>query len=401
MSKSPLLTLALIGLGVAPLIAQTPVPLGRAEATLEEPFTLVSSVRELPGGKVIVVDARDKTIQLFDMRSGTATQIGREGSGPGEYQFPRTALAMPNNETFVSDPMQSRFLRIDATGKVLETVAYPAGFGPGVIAAGSDAQGRIYWEGSPLGGGGGGFTFNSNGGDDPIKSSDSVPVFRWDRRSNKIDTLIQVKGPQMKVNLGGSSNQRTVMIRSQPYTARDGWAVAPDGRVAVARTTPYRVDNVTAQGRRQNGTPLTVAPIPVTTRDKDDFLKQTRQAPRMFRTQGGGNTSAPQPPEPKAEDYEWPEHKPFFDAATVRMSPNGELWALRARPAGDETPVYDVFGADGRLLRRVAFPAKTRLVGFGEGTIYTARTDEDDLQYLERYRDCGNGCDSRGVRVGE
>jgi hypothetical protein len=385
MSKSPLLTLTLIALGVAPLIAQTPVPLGRAEATLEEPFTLVSSVRELPGGKVIVVDARDKTIQLFDMRSGAATPIGREGSGPGEYQFPRTALAMPNNETFVSDPMQSRFLRIDANGKVIETVAYPAGFGPGVNAAGSDAQGRIYWEGSSFGGGGG-LTFSSDGGNDPIKSSDSVPVFRWDRRSNKIDTLIQVKGPQMKVNIGGGTNQRTVMIRSQPYTSRDGWAVAPDGRVAVARTAPYRVDNVTAQGQRRNGTPLTVAPIAVTARDKDDFLKQMRAAPRMIRTQGGGNAAPPPAPEPSAEDYEWPVNKPFFDAATVRMSPAGELWALRARPAGDETPVYDVFGADGRLLRRVAFPAKTRLVGFGEGTIYTARSDEDDLQYLERYR---------------
>jgi hypothetical protein len=400
MSKSPLLTLALIGLGVAPLVAQTTVPLGRAEATFEEPFTLVSSVRELPGGKVIVVDARDKTIQLVDLRSGASTKIGREGSGPGEYQFPRTALAMPNNETFVSDPMQARFLRIDATGKVVETVAYPAGFGPGVNAAGSDAQGRIYWEGSSFGGAGG-LTFSSNGGDDPIKSADSVPVFRWDRRTNKLDTLIQVKGPQMKVNLGGGSNQRTVMIRQQPYSPRDGWAVAPDGRVAVARTEPYRVDNVTAQGQRRNGTALGVAPIPVTARDKDDFLKQTRAAPRMIRTQGGGNASAPQPPEPKAEDYEWPVNKPFFDAASVRMSPNGELWALRARPAGDEVPVYDVFGADGKLLRRVAFPAKTRLVGFGDGTIYTARSDEDDLQYLERYRDCGTGCDSRGVRVGE
>ena len=94
-------------------------------------------------------------------------------------------------------------------------------------------------------------------------------------------------------------------------------------------------------------------------------------------------------------------NKPFFDASTVRMSLAGELWALRSRPAGDEIPVYDVFGADGRLTRRVTFPAKTRLVGFGDGTVYVARSDEDDLQYLERYRDCGiSGCDSRGVRVG-
>ena len=42
----------------------------------------------------------------------------------------------------------------------------------------------------------------------------------------------------------------------------------------------------------------------------------------------------------------------------------------------------------------------TRLVGFGEGTLYVARTDDDDLQYLERYADCGAGCDGRGVPMG-
>jgi hypothetical protein len=69
--------------------------------------------------------------------------------------------------------------------------------------------------------------------------------------------------------------------------------------------------------------------------------------------------------------------------------------------AGDPVPVYDVFGVDGRLVRRVSFPAKTKLVGFGQGTVYAVRTDEDDLQYLERYADCGmTGCDSGTVPVG-
>lgn len=51
---------------------------------------------------------------------------------------------------------------------------------------------------------------------------------------------------------------------------------------------------------------------------------------------------------------------------------------------------------------RVAWARDGRVFArYGDGTIYAARSDEDDLQYLERYRDCGNGCDSRGVRVGE
>ena len=386
MLKALPITLALTGLGVLPAVAQQvpTVALGAAQATYAEPYTLLSSIRELPGGKVIVLDMRDKVVQLVDMATGNATKIGREGSGPGEYQFPRALIAMPNNETFLADPMQNRFLRIDAAGKVLETISYPAGMGPGMQVVGADQQGRIYWEGSAFGSGGGQLTFG--GPDGQPESRDSVPVIRWDRRSNKQDTLVMVKGPQMKVNIGGGQNSRSVMIRQQPFTARDGWSVAPDGRVAVVRSGEYRVDNVRAAGGVTRGTPVGMRPLPVTARDKEDFLKAQRNAPRMMRTVGGGGTAPPQVPDPTADDYEWPVNKPFFDAATVRMSPAGELWALRSRPAGDEIPVYDVFGADGRLVRRVTFPAKTRLVGFGDGTIYVARTDEDDLQYLERYR---------------
>jgi len=32
-------------------------------------------------------------------------------------------------------------------------------------------------------------------------------------------------------------------------------------------------------------------------------------------------------------------------------------------------------------------PKQTRVIGFGAGgTVYTIRVDEDDLQYLQRYR---------------
>jgi hypothetical protein len=403
MSKAFPITIACIALGVSVLPAQQvpTVALGRAEATYVEPFTLIGGLRELPGGKVLVIDPRDKVVEIVDLGSGSATKIGREGSGPGEYQFPRSVLAMPNNESFVVDPMQSRMLRIDAAGKVIETVSYPGSMGPGMQVVGADAQGRIYWEGSSFGGGGGPMTFNSTQSGE-IAQKDSVPVIRWDRRANKIDTLLMVKGPQMKVNMSGGQSSRSVMIRTQPFTSRDGWGVAPDGRVAVARSAPYRVDVVSAAGRRQVGTPVGVAALPLTSQDQQEYLKAQKAAPRMMRTVGGGGGAAPPaPPEPSVDDYEWPATKPFFDAASIRVSPIGELWSLRSRPAGDAIPVYDVFGVDGKLVRRVTFPAKTRLVGFGDGTIYVARSDDDDLQYLERYRDCGtSGCDGRGVRLG-
>lgn len=405
MSKVLPLTLALLGFGVTPLIAQQvpTVPLGASTASFADPFTNVGGVREVGPGKVIVVDPRDKVAELIDLSSGASTKISREGSGPGEYQFPSTVLPLPNNETLLVDPLQTRLLRIDATGKVVETLSYPTGMGPGMRVRGTDALGRVYFEGSSFGGQGGGLTLGGgpNGG---LAAVDSVPVIRWDRRSGKLDSLIMVKGPQLKVNVSGGANSRNVMVRQQPFTSRDGWAVAPDGRVAVARSNPYRVDTRTAGGTRNSGTVIASQALPLTSRDKADFLKGIRNAPRIMRVEGGsggsGGAAPPAPPAPSAEDYDWPATKPYFDPASVQMSPAGELWSERTRAAGDDIPVYDVFDATGKLARRVTFPAKTRLVGFGAGTIYAVRTDEDDLQYLERYTDCGTRCDSRGVPLG-
>ena len=60
-------------------------------------------------------------------------------------------------------------------------------------------------------------------------------------------------------------------------------------------------------------------------------------------------------------------------------------WVLRTRAAKDKIPTFDVFDASGRVVSRVALPQDTRLVGFGNGTVYLARSDEDDLQYLQRH----------------
>jgi hypothetical protein len=69
----------------------------------------------------------------------------------------------------------------------------------------------------------------------------------------------------------------------------------------------------------------------------------------------------------------------------VYVRPNGEIWVQRHVSASD-LPTFDVFSPTGRLTQRVTLPKGNRLVGFGNGTIYTVRIDEDDLQYLQRFR---------------
>lgn len=381
-------------LGVPPLLAQDvpTVALGPSTARFADPFTSVGGVREVAPGKVIVVDPRDRVAELVDMSAGTSTKVGHEGSGPGEYQFPSSVWPLSNHETLLVDPPQARFLRIDASGRVVETFGYPSGVGPQMRVRGIDAQGRVYFEGAAVGG----------RPDVGVVAVDSVSVIRWDRRNGRVDSLVMVKSQQFKVIPTDGGN---VSVRQQPFAPRDAWGVAADGRVAIVRGHPFRVDIRTANGIRGAGSVVVAPALPVTSRDKEEFLNSFRTAMRTARVSGDGGGSAgsgggppPTLPVPKAEDYDWPATKPYFEAGSVQMSPTGELWSERTRAAGDDIAVYDVFDATGKLVRRVTFPAKTRLVGFGAGTLYAVRLDEDDLQNLERFTDCGTlGCDARGT----
>src|SRR5690242_3721427 len=79
------------------LHAQQPVVLGKPDAEFAEPFTLIRTIRELSDGRVLVVDPRDRIVQLVDFRSGTATKVGRTGAGPGEYGLPDRIIALPGD----------------------------------------------------------------------------------------------------------------------------------------------------------------------------------------------------------------------------------------------------------------------------------------------------------------
>jgi hypothetical protein len=92
-----------LSIGSTPGSTQAPVRLAKPDAEFPDPFTRLASVRELPGGRVLISDTQDKTVQLLDFAAGSATKIGREGQGPGEYALPAALIALPGNQTLLQD----------------------------------------------------------------------------------------------------------------------------------------------------------------------------------------------------------------------------------------------------------------------------------------------------------
>ncbi len=373
---------ALLTLAVpATLVAQGKVAeqrLEKAEAEFPESFDQIGALRELPGGKVLLVDLGPKSLILADFKSGQQTAVGRNGQGPGEYQFPGALIPYLGDSTLLVDLVSRRLLTVSADGKMGKTVPFPDALQGLAQPRGADRQGRIYLQASP---------FRIGDGDGPPATPpESTVVIRWDRSKNKIDTIAKVKIPATKMNASNSGGARIVMMRPQPYAPQDEWATTGDGRLGVVRVGDYHVDWYGDRAAR--GTPVRYDPVKVTADDKTQFmdaLRNTRN--RITVTNGGpGGGRELRPPEPSADEFDWPEVKPPFRSRQVYASPDGQLWVQRYTAARDSVPAFDVFDASGNLAGRMTLPKGRQVVGLGQGTVYAVRTDGDGLQWLERYK---------------
>lgn len=356
------------------LSAQQPISLGKPDAEFAESFTRIGTIRELSDGKVLVADPQDRIVQLIDFKSGTATKVGRTGSGPGEYGIPNRIIAFPGDSSAIFDPDNSRYLIITPDGKAgatfrIDDVGGVRMGGRGATPRGTDTRGRIFIEGSP-------FVATADGG---IAPGDSAPVLRLDRATRKLDTLAYVQ--LAKGNARGSSGPGGVMmmVGLKAFPSRDDWTPMPDGGVGIARVRDYHVDRYSPSGTRTSGPPHNVTPVPVTEAEKEAWRAARTGLPAAGR---GGAIPKNLPPPPQSE---FPAVMPPFVPSATVARPNGEIWVLRSHKATD-APIYDVFGPTGSMIRRVALPGpKTRLAGFGSNTVYVVRRDADDLEYLQRY----------------
>jgi len=163
--------------------------------------------------------------------------------------------------------------------------------------------------------------------------------------------------------------------------------------VAVVRGDEYRVDFYVARAVTTSGPPAPHENVSV-----DDAVKRmiTEQRKRQLsgaspRTGPSGQVSnvAPEILKQLLNLEPWPAYMPPFlrGAAIARpMGAAGQIWVLRAKRREADPSVYDLFDGTGRVVARVQLPAKTLVAGFGSDAVYVLRTDEDDLQYLQRYR---------------
>lgn len=371
--------------GESPLGAQQPVTLGEAEAVYEESFSTVSTVRELPDGRVLVADALGQVLVRLDLDAGTADTLGRVGEGPEEYRQPDAAWALPGGKTLLVDLGNGRLTELSPELEFGDTRPYAIGeLGPGrelvlAIPQAVDGRGRLYFR-----------SFGRMGGGE--LASDSAYILRLDLESELVDSVGRIKLAETTTRTTGSGNNQNTSVSPIPLSAADAWGVAADGRVVIVRSGDYRVDWIGSDGDVVSGPAVAYEAVRIG-RGKREEWAHTRSETggglgismsvvnnSMTLTAGRGGTSD----DDDLDQYEWPDFAPAFYGRPVPVDGGGRAWVRRHLEAG-EAPRYDVFDGAGEREMVVRLRPERRVVSFGDGKVYVVRMDEYGLQYLERY----------------
>jgi hypothetical protein len=365
-----LLLLALLQAPVRQVTLTTP------DKVLAESFSQVRGVRELGNGKVIIVDRLDRGLVGADFASGQVAKIGSDGVGPLEYRLISGLVPLGGDSTLAYDEGNGRFVLVTPDLRVARTFTLVLpGLGLPVGARGVDREGRYYLRISA-------WMFADR------RPHDTLPIVRYDVARGTVDTIAHAKGSTAR-----PSRERRVMgVPYVIFAAEDGWAVTPDGRVAVVRSGDYHVE------WHAPGRPVVRGPaVPFTRRrvsaaDRFAYIKRfVANSPTSGRDASGrGGLSAG----PVLSDAELQVitdagdfaevHPPFTDRAPL-IGADSTLWVQRSVSL-DAPESWDLFDAAARLTTRVTIPAGRRLVALGAGTVYAVVTDEDGLERVERYR---------------
>lgn len=349
-----------------------PLTLGEPAARLARPLTHVTAVHESRDGHLLVLDSREQVVLLVDPAFSRARPIGRIGAGPGEYRLPVDLLELGRDSIGIVDYAKRRILVVLGNGKLAGELSemgtrtvdpVPRGAAP----TGSDRQGHLYGLGySPY-------------AKDALTRTEA-PIERWRVGAARRDTVadLPLAAPEDRILPPG---QGTRALVSQPQ-----WAVAPDGRVAVVRVEPYVVELIDATGRRIKGPVIPFRRIPVSAAHKRLWREEQGQPqPVTIMKPGQAAPTAELRRMAVFEPVQWPEFLPPFLEGALHFSREGFLWIRRTTAAG-QPPLFDVVNGRGQVVAQVTIPRQTRLVGFGDRTVYLARLDADDQQFLERYR---------------
>jgi hypothetical protein len=334
-------------------------------------FSVIGSARELPGERVLVADQRERQIRSVRFTDQSSISIGRPGKGPKEFLWLGTLRAVSRDSTIFSDGANRRWMLLEGEHIVGSMPPdHPAVRSFQAILDGADTAGSVML--SPR-------TWPMIS-DMPSRLPDSSPVLLVPRKGGAPHVVATLKRQPTNTvaPLDGNWKRRgtipapigTVLGMSEDEAA----LLCTDGRVAVARVQPFRVDYREPNGRWRLGAPMPIPDIPVDGVERAAYLKRTADM-YVFDYQ-------------RPKDSDFPRVLPVFVGLSRPLieTPDGGLFVKRTQSARQPNNRYLVIDRASRLQGELVLPINQTIVGSGRQHVYLVETDEDDLQHLVRVR---------------
>jgi hypothetical protein len=349
--------------------------LGRAVAEFPEPFTGPIRMVELRDGHVLLMDTRESRLLRLDFASGQVDSISRSGDGPLEYRGSIFRLALaPGDSVWGYDLRRRRILVFAPDGEPVR------GFST-MTTTGRAAEMSAPWM-TAVDSVGAWLGYGLRFAEEPPFILPDLVVVRVDTRTGLRDTVTRLASPR---------SGRTPLGQSivGDFDPRDAWAAFSDGRVLVVRGAEYLVELHQRDGGVDTVGRVPYRPVPLTLADAERLRDSSAKLLGALVSAAMANMpelrNRPLPPTHVLPDP-LPEHWPVLAEPEIPVDRRDRAW-VRVRTTAFDTGStrYDLIDRDGRFVKAVAVPAGELVVGFGRDVVYTARRDEDELQWLRRY----------------
>ncbi|MDZ7778340.1 MAG: hypothetical protein U5R14_00095 [Gemmatimonadota bacterium] len=315
----------------------------------------VVGAMQRPDGSVLVANGGTNELRLYDASGTLARVIGREGEGPGEFQYLR-GLGQCREEGFTAFDLNWQVNTFDADGSFVErtTLTLPDGITPYNLAC--DPDGR--------------FLVLGWGQDAAAGPRPGFHALHGDLLLTRRDGTTETDfGPWLSSERIGSTTG------SRPHPA--GRATVfdlHDGRVFVGTGERFEV-----QVRTLDGTLERLLRGPRLALEVTDSVKALtlevllRNVDQARRPEVRSDVSA----------WEWPERLPAYTA--LRVDPEGIVWtrAFTVDPLEGET--WTLLDPDEGYLGDLHLPPGQELLEIGHDHLLVLSRSELDVERVERY----------------
>lgn len=322
-----------------------------------------------PRGTIALVQTQDHAVRFFDSTCVALGSVGRQGRGPGEFEYPRRG-GWTGDSMWVSDTDLNRTTVISPSGTVARTLRPMSMARPDPA---NEAQVNRYMQVVPYGMYAG----------DTLLVLGLLPTGGAAATSGSAGELLRVSGDGVieRVVLSLPVDEKGfVEMGAVPFYPQPKWTVAPDGsRIATLtfslpgeRPATFHVIVVDALGQPVFARSVQYEPVRIPASVADDAVSARAARSRLIQP-----TSAMRAEMRRAIPAVYP------PAVDIVIGSDKRVW-VQLRETSDGSP-YLVIAPNGALLGRVLLPRGSRLGAAGPNAIWAIERDSVGVESVVRY----------------